>query len=318
MCIIIRNLSKGVLSGVTAITHSLAAFLDRFFNFKDMDIHDQEGVYILRCLDFYKIGKSKNIKKRLQILKIGNPFALELIFFIPSSDANNLEKFFHEIFEEKKVQGEWFMLNEEDVKSFSNMKNAIHCASPDMITRIEEEKNIYLKTVELSKEYNQIKRETELLEAKTKIACEYFELYFDWFALSDAGKKKMKTMIRTAGLDKVKEAIKTSYDFYYKGKESEQNWHKGFDRLSKLIKYGSSEYEQSKELKNYYYFTGILNNKFPDMHMKKRMAAAYKKYVDENGFDFEPLFNDAKSCESWGEINEIINQRINDYINEKV
>jgi len=72
-------------------------------------------VYLIHCKEttFYKIGISKNYYgARLQVLQTGCPFELEMIYVIHSNDHCNLEKELHDKFEDKRVRGEWFDLDE--------------------------------------------------------------------------------------------------------------------------------------------------------------------------------------------------------------
>lgn len=55
---------------------------------------------------FVKIGRSKNVKKRMKSLQIGNPRPLSVVMLIPG--GRSLEMTFHELFHEDRVSGEWF------------------------------------------------------------------------------------------------------------------------------------------------------------------------------------------------------------------
>lgn len=58
----------------------------------------------------YKIGKSCNIKRRMKSLSIGNPF-IELIYEI----KDDVETELHSKFYNKRFNGEWFRLTDEDL-----------------------------------------------------------------------------------------------------------------------------------------------------------------------------------------------------------
>lgn len=78
-------------------------------------------IYIAKCnhTNYYKIGYSvKNTKYRIAQLKTANP-TLEL--YISIAVKNILfEKELHKIFEEKKVRGEWFNLDLEELNYIKN------------------------------------------------------------------------------------------------------------------------------------------------------------------------------------------------------
>jgi len=74
-------------------------------------IHD--FTYIIKCQDYYKIGRARNVNRRLDTLQIGNPILLELIRVIP---GGHYESRLHLIFRHKRIRGEWFKLTAEDLK----------------------------------------------------------------------------------------------------------------------------------------------------------------------------------------------------------
>jgi hypothetical protein len=58
----------------------------------------------------FKIGKSINVKSRLNQIKTGNPF-IKLIDY-----SNNIsEELLHDCFKNERIKGEWFELNQNDV-----------------------------------------------------------------------------------------------------------------------------------------------------------------------------------------------------------
>lgn len=89
-----------------------------------------EGVYLVESDGFYKIGKSKNIAKRISSLKTGNPNKIELLFsYYPyRGNIHELEKYLHDRYSSSRTTGEWFKkdFTVEDVKEacldFHNLK----------------------------------------------------------------------------------------------------------------------------------------------------------------------------------------------------
>ncbi len=82
---------------------------------------DKSGlVYIIKCLDKYKIGKTngyKGLVERFKDFKTGNPFPIE-IYKIKYVDNAYIEEFsFHQTFKNKRISGEWFNLEEEDLNN---------------------------------------------------------------------------------------------------------------------------------------------------------------------------------------------------------
>lgn len=93
-------------------------------------------VYFLQEKDngYVKIGKTKNLKTK-SFFPYLMPFKWEIIHTIESNDVNSLEKYFHRIFRDKNINGEWFKLDKQDIENimlfntqkhqFSNKKKMV-------------------------------------------------------------------------------------------------------------------------------------------------------------------------------------------------
>jgi len=69
-----------------------------------------------------KIGKSKNVRKRLAALRGGSPIHLRLLYSIDCNGrASETEKHFHKMFEAKRKHGEWFGLNKKEKRDIMRM-----------------------------------------------------------------------------------------------------------------------------------------------------------------------------------------------------
>lgn len=86
-------------------------------------------VYLKYCsqLDLYKIGVSKNSKKRNKALQTGNPYIIETLHIFFSNYPYRLETSLHQEFKTQKIdvdenilKGEWFSLSKEQVSKFLN------------------------------------------------------------------------------------------------------------------------------------------------------------------------------------------------------
>jgi DNA-binding Xre family transcriptional regulator len=78
-------------------------------------------VYFARAIggDFdslIKIGYSYDPIQRMEMLKNQYGCEIEVIFYIPTNDAINLEKLMHKLFREHHYQGEWFNISETDIE----------------------------------------------------------------------------------------------------------------------------------------------------------------------------------------------------------
>jgi len=73
-------------------------------------------VYLLGGGDYYKIGLSNNVNRRIEEISPRLPFKTELICTIATDDMYGLEAGLHRQFAEKRANGEWFELDDEDVE----------------------------------------------------------------------------------------------------------------------------------------------------------------------------------------------------------
>jgi len=77
----------------------------------------REGyVYVLKSDYGYKIGKAINITNRTKQFGVKLPFRWEMVASKPSSNYSKLEADLHSHFADKRLEGEWFNLNETDLR----------------------------------------------------------------------------------------------------------------------------------------------------------------------------------------------------------
>jgi hypothetical protein len=70
----------------------------------------------------YKIGKANLVQQRTRQVGVNLPEDLELIHAISTDDAYGIEAYWHKRFAEKRRGGEWFELNNDDVRTFKRRK----------------------------------------------------------------------------------------------------------------------------------------------------------------------------------------------------
>jgi len=73
-------------------------------------------VYFLKSDYGCKIGCTKDINRRFKELDTLMPFELKLHSFIKIQNYRGLESFLHEALKDKRLNGEWFELDNEDFK----------------------------------------------------------------------------------------------------------------------------------------------------------------------------------------------------------
>lgn len=77
-------------------------------------------VYVMQCRDLVKIGISYNPESRASLFQIGNPFGIKLIAKVKSSSPSMYEKALHAQFSHRKVHGEWFKLEKQELDELIN------------------------------------------------------------------------------------------------------------------------------------------------------------------------------------------------------
>jgi hypothetical protein len=108
------------------------------------------NVYLI-CAEFegrrlYKIGYTRrDVSKRIKELKTGNGSEMYVIDSFKSKWGTKIESQLHRIFRSKKVNGEWFDLTDEEVKSFGEKCKLSH----ETLELITTQNTYYLETGKL-------------------------------------------------------------------------------------------------------------------------------------------------------------------------
>lgn len=99
------------------------------------------GIYVVNCCEWYKIGMTNSITNRMSVLQTGCPFLLELVAFVSCENDTHsykLEQHLHNIYKNKRGIGEWFKLEKRDIseiilegKLFVPDDTPIHCAEQE-------------------------------------------------------------------------------------------------------------------------------------------------------------------------------------------
>jgi hypothetical protein len=76
---------------------------------------DPGFVYFVECQDVVKIGKARNVSRRISAISTASPFKLRLLFAIRTSDMSYLEGEMHSRFRSKRTRNEWFALDAMDL-----------------------------------------------------------------------------------------------------------------------------------------------------------------------------------------------------------
>lgn len=75
----------------------------------------------------YKIGFTRRkIEKRVKELKVGNGADFRIVNSFQSKWGTKIESILHRFYKNKKVNGEWFLLDKSDINDFYKTCNEIH------------------------------------------------------------------------------------------------------------------------------------------------------------------------------------------------
>lgn len=85
--------------------------------------HTGGFVYLLKSpTNAYKIGRSKNPQDRIKTFGVKLPFEVEYLAIIPAQDMCSLEAELHQRFADKRINGEWFALTDNDIAYIKSLE----------------------------------------------------------------------------------------------------------------------------------------------------------------------------------------------------
>lgn len=80
-------------------------------------------IYLIQGADsLYKIGKSKEPKKRISRLEVKLPFDIQVEHLIPSNSYHEAEIHLHERYAHRRIRGEWFDLSTSEVNEIKEIQ----------------------------------------------------------------------------------------------------------------------------------------------------------------------------------------------------
>jgi Meiotically up-regulated gene 113 len=80
------------------------------------------AVYMLKLGKHYKIGKSFRVPQRHREIAIELPEKPDVVHVITTDDPTGIEAYWHARFAEKRTNGEWFALTQDEIRAFKRRK----------------------------------------------------------------------------------------------------------------------------------------------------------------------------------------------------
>lgn len=155
-------------------------------------------VYLIRAAQFYKIGITADVKKRLRAIQTGCPIQCEYIGYIPSHQPEDLEKELHRKFQQFKTSGEWFDLGDDHVRSLVVDYNLKYVTNP--IASLSEQTARTSNSDALKKSRN--------LAADVNEAISVFESIYPQKGLTDLGISDLRKVVSQFGIQSTVEAMR--------------------------------------------------------------------------------------------------------------
>lgn len=83
-------------------------------------------IYVISCSKYHKIGRTRDINKRVYQISTSNPHKVRLVTSVWVKNSVGLENILHSAFGSYRKQGEWFRLSPEMVELIDEILKKIN------------------------------------------------------------------------------------------------------------------------------------------------------------------------------------------------
>ena len=167
-----------------------------------------ENVYVFKqtVTNIFKIGMTKKISvnDRLSSFKTYSPYPIEVITIIETENAYELERKLHHKFKDKRLSGEFFNLNEQDIEYIKNYHQSELLKTINIVTEFIIKTNINHKKI----------KDFIIKESK---AIEYYENKIPVDSIIECVQQNFKDLFFTCM--ELQEKLMSNYDLYLTNKE---------------------------------------------------------------------------------------------------
>ena len=157
----------------------------------------------------FKIGKTKHIEKRMNLFNIKLPFENKLIYLIKTGNHHQTEVAFHKHFSAKRLEGEWFSLNREDMnwiksgKYTDEINYTIHNKK-----EIDGNDNEKIAEEHLKKEKPLTKKQIEYAKTMIQKLDQEYELMIDYSSLTNEDLSRLSVYFRFKNIGALNNLVK--------------------------------------------------------------------------------------------------------------
>lgn len=258
---------------------------------------DVKFVYIIKCLDYYKIGYATNVSSRLSQLQTGNPFSLKLIVKIESCNAEELEKEIHSRFADYLIRGEWFSLNNDLIMDLCWEYNVNPLVSLDQLNSEKEKRESLEEIKKVQEAYNAHIKNHYVQEEKVALLVEYWNKKIELYdkELNDSGIRSIKNLLKKFSFEDVIKAMDGAEKTYLKC-DDDDSCSKAFNKIH-AVAITQKTQKGKPFLKDLLYIRGILKNRFGGFIIGKTLPLL--EDAINKGWTIDALKEKAKESKNW-------------------